>query len=268
MVARQPFRMMLPISARASCSSSMISSRLQLAADDGPHQLEALGVREDQQRPAGDVALEHLVDAHEMADLVLAQGPDRRVAAHQVDPGHRQQHLLADHVAQAGGSTADADIDHLGQGVDLELVEKLAHRGASRSAASSRNSPIALSVSGFCRNVAPTSRARVTTSTWWLAEMTASGSVGLEPAQLGREMKAVAARHVEVEDGEVERILRSERESLVGVGGLDAGPVGMQGRQSLGDGHPRKLAVVDDQNPVTHISWLPMIQQMRHVSVR
>ena len=166
------------------------------------------------------------------------------------------------------GGTADADIDHLGQGVDLELVEKLAHRGSQsigRVVQELSHRFLGQRLLQECR--ADLARPRHD------FDLVVGGDdrqrqFGLEPAQLGREVKAVAARHVEVEDGEVERILRSERESLVGVGGLDAGPVGVQGRQSLGDGHPRKLAVVDDQNPVTHIYLLPMIQQMRHLSVR
>ena len=87
-------------------------------------------------------------------------------------------------------------------------LRMVAHRAASRQALGcvGRKSPIAFSVSGFCRKVAPTSRARVTTSTWWLAEMTASGTPGLSAQQLGREVKAVAARHVEVEDRQVEGV--------------------------------------------------------------
>ena len=47
-VARQLFRMTLPVSASASCSSSMISSSERSLADDGSHELEAPFFREDQ----------------------------------------------------------------------------------------------------------------------------------------------------------------------------------------------------------------------------
>ena len=139
----------------------------QLAAGDGAHQLQALGVGKDEQRPAGDFALEHLVNADQVADFVFAQGRDGAVAAHQRDLRHGQQDLLADHFAQAGGGAIDADIDHFRQGIEFEFGEDGGHGAAvfSRLAASARKSPMAFSVSGFCRKVAPTSRARVTTST-------------------------------------------------------------------------------------------------------
>ena len=225
MVARQPFRMMLPISASASCSSSMISSSVQLAADDGPHQLEALGVREDQQRPAGDVALEHLVDADEVADLVLAQGSLIAVSRlTRLTLGTDSSTCSPTMSRKLVGGTADADIDHLGQGVDLELGRgaRSPRRPVDRPRRPGTR-PIAFSVSGFCRNVAPTSRARVTTSTWWLAEMTASGMPGLSLSSSAARCRPSRPGMLKSRIARSKASLRSERESLVGVGRLDRG---------------------------------------------
>ena len=147
-----------------------------------------------------------------------------RVAAHQRDLRHRQQHLLADHVAQAGGGAADADIDHLGQGIELELVEDGRSPAAVDQPLHRIGQEIAHGLLGqrlLQEGGADLARPR---HDFDLVVGRDDGQRhrGLEREQLGGEVEPVAARHVEVEDREVERSpVASKRERLVGVGGLE-----------------------------------------------
>jgi hypothetical protein len=123
MVARQLFSTMLPVSASASSSISAASSG-EPAAGDGADQGHAVGLGEDQQGTAGEDALEILADRDELAALALPDQGGGALAGHDLDRGDREQDLLADHLAQARGGAADADIDQLRQRVPLQFLER------------------------------------------------------------------------------------------------------------------------------------------------
>ena len=103
--------------------------------------------------------------AHHDPDIVLMQEVTEGVSRMEF---HRQVDLLAHHLTQACRRPIDADVHHLRQRVELELVEDLSHDlvASSRFNAASRKARIAPSVSGLGRKVAPASPTRVTISVW------------------------------------------------------------------------------------------------------
>src|SRR5262249_21755752 len=111
--------------------------------------------------------------------VALGEVRDGLVARHDGHIRHRQHHFLARHLPEAHGGLADAEVDQFGQRVELQLAQRHrrlgGHCGTLCCGPSTwaRNSPSALAASGLGRNAAPVARARLTTSTWWLAEITA-----------------------------------------------------------------------------------------------
>src|SRR5215217_2541370 len=107
------------------------------------------------------------MDSHQLTVFTAIQDADGFVTGYQTHFGNGQVNLLADHLAQAGGGSTDADIDELCQCVEFELIEYLdrsRHLAESRTAAESRNSLSCCSVTGLLRKAAPTSLARLTIS--------------------------------------------------------------------------------------------------------
>ena len=254
-VARQPFRMMLPVSASASCSSSMMSSsgRFPPATARTISRLLASG-KISIARPVMSPS-NTWCTATSLAASLLPQDRDARAAA-AVRPSAPTEDFLADHFAQADGGAADADIDQLGQGIEFQFIqaESFAHQCSCAPASvlahcAGRKSRSACSVSGLARKVAPTALARSTISFWWLAEITATGIAG-RTAYIRRQMQAVPFGHVEIQQRIEMAFQRASASSA--LAGFHAGPVGMQAAQRLGDRHARELAVVNHQNFVRH----------------
>ena len=107
---------------------------------------------------------------HEALRFALAQGSNRLAAAQQCDLGHRQDDFFLHHACEIRRRAADAEIDELRDGVELEIrqdhVGLFLHEAApskSRSAAF-RNPSNDSSDSGFGRKVAPNASARSMTS--------------------------------------------------------------------------------------------------------
>ena len=88
--------------------------------------------------------------------------------------------LFTHHLSQPRGGPVYPDVDHLGQGVELQLVQDRRHLGALGQASNRVHCKFVECISRqrLLQKCRPTSRARVTTSTWWLAEMTARGIPG------------------------------------------------------------------------------------------
>src|ERR1700722_6823513 len=156
----------------------------QVSARDRANQFETACFRKDQKRATMNVPVEHLVHRDESVGFILTQGFYRPRARDQVHPRHGQQHLLAGHFPQAERRLADAEVDELGQRVELKFVQRgrrfCVHVAPARICltAPARKSLSAGSVSGLERKVAPTALARSMISCWWLAEITATGIVG------------------------------------------------------------------------------------------
>src|SRR6185436_9763913 len=105
-------------------------------------------------------------------------------SAHDIDRRDRQQHLFADHPAQAGGGTADAHVRYFRKRILFDLGELACvdlHCAAflRRRTAPDKNAPRASSVRGLATKAALSSLARPIISSWRLAETTATGIVGL-----------------------------------------------------------------------------------------
>jgi hypothetical protein len=78
-------------------------------------------------------------------------------------------------------------------------------------------------------------------------------------AQLLGQGQAVAARHVEVEDRQIDRLVLEQRDGLVGVAGLQPRPLRLQGRDRLAQNDASQLAVVDDENRRPHETTSPTL---------
>ena len=230
MVARHPFRMMLPVSASASCSSSMISSSGSsppVTARTSSRLLVSGKI--SSARPVMSPSKTWWTATRLLTSFSLERR-DGRVAAHQRDLRHREQDLLAHHLAQAGGGAADADIDHFRQGIELEL-------GREWCVIGSRLQPLGgfgkeIGHGFFGQRLLQEGRADLARPRHDLVLMI-GGDDGerhrrLQGEQLGRELEPVAARHVEVEDRDVDAVRPRQRQRLVGVCRLDAHPVRLE----------------------------------------
>ena len=120
-VARQAFRMMLPVSAKRLLLEIDDVFQRVLRADDRADQLQALAFREDQQRPPGKWPLERLLDGDELRRVAALDQRRGFLAADDADCRDRQQNLFADHLAQAGRGPADAHIGDLRNRIAFDL---------------------------------------------------------------------------------------------------------------------------------------------------
>ena len=67
---------------------------------------------------------EVLADSYQLVAFTFADQSDRRFVADHLDRGNGQQNLLADHLAQARGAAADADIDEFGERIALKFRQR------------------------------------------------------------------------------------------------------------------------------------------------
>ena len=122
-VARHAFRMILPVSASASCSRSMTSSSecSSPTIERTSSRLCACGKISravPENGPSNDCCT-----ATRLGALPRSTSWAAARAGHDIDGRDRQQNLLADHLAQTGGGAADAHIGDFGKRVLLDVRE-------------------------------------------------------------------------------------------------------------------------------------------------
>ena len=164
-VARQALRMMFPVSASASCSRSMTSSSECSLSHDRPDEFQALGLRKDQERPPGERPFERLLHGDQLRRVASFHQLGGGCAGHDADGRNRQEHLLADHLAQAGRGAADTHIGDFRKRIlfdfgELACVDLHCAAFWRRRIAPDRKAPSASSVRGLVTKAALSSRAR------------------------------------------------------------------------------------------------------------
>src|SRR3954452_7443625 len=154
-----------------------------LLSHDRPDQFQALSFRKDQKGPTRERSFERLLHSNQLRRMTFFNHTRGDTSAHDIDRRDRQQHLLADHPAQAGGGTADAHVRYFRKRILFDLGELACvdlHCAAflRRRTAPDKNAPRASSVRGLVTKAALSSLARPIISSCTFADTTARGILG------------------------------------------------------------------------------------------
>src|SRR5207302_3725929 len=76
---------------------------------------------------------------------------------------------------------------------------------------------------------------------------------GPDLANVGQQLQAIGARHVEVDERDIDRSGRDRTERLLGAGGLAQLPVGPDAAESARHDHASQLAVVHNEHFILHV---------------
>jgi len=93
----------------------------QLLAQDGAHQLQAVGLGKDQERASREGTVKALGNRNQAAVSGLRDDARCVLVGQDIDGGNRQQHFVADNLAQTGRRAPDRNVCDLGDGVTLDV---------------------------------------------------------------------------------------------------------------------------------------------------